>query len=111
MILILLIYSWVLCISLERWLALFIWIKIFLFAFFAISIIGSVAQKSTWEGATGIKTKSAASIDGLASDSILGGVSIIIISWSCFKIFDSYWTPHKLAVLKVKLLFEIFFSW
>jgi len=79
-ILIFLIYSWVFPISLERWFALFIWIKIFLLAFFAISIIASVAQKSTCEGATGIKTKLAASIAGLASDSILGGVSIIITS-------------------------------
>ena len=33
-----------------------------------------------FDGATGIKTKSAASIAGLASDSIFGGVSIITTS-------------------------------
>ena len=82
------IYSCVLLIRFDRKLALLICIKIFLFAFFAISIIASVAQKSTGEGATGIKTRSAASIAGRASDSIFGGVSIITISFSCFNIFD-----------------------
>ena len=39
--------------------------------------MASVAQKSTCDGVIGIKTKSEASIAGRASDSILGGVSII----------------------------------
>ena len=58
----------------------------------------------------GINTKSEASIEGRASDSIFGGVSIITTSWSFFKVLDSYCAPHKLAVLKVKLSFAILFS-
>ncbi len=49
-----------------------------------MSTIAPVAQKSTCEAAIGIKTKSAASIAGLASDSIFGGVSMITISWMQF---------------------------
>ena len=64
-------------------------ITTFFLALLAISIIGSVAQKSTGEGEIGIITKSDASIAGLASASILGGVSMMTISCCCFKILDS----------------------
>ena len=82
-------------------------IRISFFSLLANSIIDSVAQKSTWEGDIGIRTKSAISIAGLPSASIFGGVSIMTISHFSFIGLASYCAPQKLAVLNWRVLLSI----
>ena len=99
--------SWI---SLDLAFALLIRIKISLFSLFANSIMDSVAQKSTWEGDIGIITRSAISIAGLPSASILGGVSIITKSDFSFSDLASYWAPQRLAVLNWIVFLFLSFS-